>query len=85
MACARTPLPSRRAAADTPIAGVKVEARYDVAEYDISILSAEQSDGLIRWLTDNGYKIPAGAEPVVGSYIKQKMHFFRRQGEHQAV
>jgi hypothetical protein len=56
--------------------GVKVEARYDVAEYDISILSAEQSDGLIRWLTDSGYKIPAGAEPVIGSYIKQKMHFF---------
>ena len=56
--------------------GVTVEARYNVAEYDISILSAEQSDGLIRWLTDNGYKIPAGAGPVVGSYIKQKMHFF---------
>jgi hypothetical protein len=60
----------------TAYAGIKVEARYDVAEYDISILSAEQSDGLIRWLTDNGYKIPAGAEPVVSSYIKQKMHFF---------
>jgi len=56
--------------------GVKVEAQYDVAEYDISILSADESDGLIRWLTDNGYKIPAGADPVVGSYIKQKMHFF---------
>jgi hypothetical protein len=47
-----------------------------VAEYDISILSADQSDGLIAWLTDNGYKIPAGAEPVIDSYIKQKMHFF---------
>jgi hypothetical protein len=56
--------------------GVTVEARYDVAEYDVSILSAEESDGLIRWLTDNGYKIPGGAEPVIGSYIKQKMHFF---------
>ena len=56
--------------------GVKVEARYDVAEYDVSILSAEESDGLISWLTDNGYKIPSGAEPVIGSYIKQKMHFF---------
>ena len=64
------------APAPTAYAGVKVEARYDVAEYDISILSAEQSDGLIRYLTDNGYKIPAGAEPVVSSYIKQKMHFF---------
>jgi hypothetical protein len=60
----------------TAYAGVKVEAQYDVAEYDISILSAEQSDGLIRYLTDNGYKIPTGAEPVVSSYIKQKMHFF---------
>ena len=63
-----SPLPEYR--------GVKVEARYDVAEYDVSILSAEDSDGLIRWLTDNGYKIPSGAEPVIGSYIKQKMHFF---------
>jgi hypothetical protein len=60
----------------TAYAGVKVEAQYDVAEYDISILSAEQSDGLIRYMTDNGYKIPTGAEPVVSSYIKQKMHFF---------
>jgi hypothetical protein len=56
--------------------GVKVEAQYDVAEYDISILSAEESDGLINWLNDNGYKIPPGAEPVIGSYIKQKMRFF---------
>ncbi len=56
--------------------GVKVEAQYDVSEYDVSILSAEESDGLINWLTDNGYKIPSGAEPVIGSYIKQKMHFF---------
>lgn len=55
---------------------VKVEARYSVEEYDIVILSAEQSDGLQAWLTDNGYKIPAGAADVLGSYIKQKMHFF---------
>jgi hypothetical protein len=62
----------------TPAAypGVKIEARYNVAEYEITILSAEQSDGLIKWLTDNGYRIPAGAAPVIGSYIKQKMHFF---------
>jgi hypothetical protein len=60
----------------TAYRGVKVEARYDVAEYDVSILSAEESDGLVNWLTDNGYKIPSGAEPVIGSYIKQKMHFF---------
>lgn len=68
-----TPVPIPR-----PVAypGVKIEARYDVAEYDIMVLSAEQSDGLIKWLTDNGYKIPAGAGPVIGSYIRQNMHFF---------
>jgi hypothetical protein len=56
--------------------GVKVEAQYTVGEYDIIILSAEQSDGLETWLKENGYKIPEGASAVLGSYIKQKMHFF---------
>src|SRR5260370_37216276 len=56
--------------------GVTVEATYDVAEYDVSILSATESDGLVNWLTDNGYKIPAGAQAVLASYIKQKMRFF---------
>ncbi len=56
--------------------GVTIEANYDVGEYDVSILSAKESDGLINWLTDNGYRIPAGAEAVLGSYIKQNMHFF---------
>jgi len=73
LAMAPQPAPAPSAAA---YAGVKIEAQYDVAEYDIMILAAAQSDGLIRWLTDNGYKIPAGAEPVIGSYIKQNMHFF---------
>jgi hypothetical protein len=56
--------------------GVTVEASYDVAEYDVSILSATESDGLVNWLTDNGYRIPDGAMAVLGSYIKQNMHFF---------
>jgi hypothetical protein len=56
--------------------GVTVEATYDVAEYDVSILSAQESDGLVNWLTDNGYRIPAGAEAVLGSYIRQNMRFF---------
>ncbi|MBV8839528.1 MAG: DUF2330 domain-containing protein, partial [Alphaproteobacteria bacterium] len=56
--------------------GVTVEATYDVGEYDVSILSAQESDGLVNFLTDNGYRIPTGAEAVLGSYIKQKMRFF---------
>ncbi|HXW27692.1 MAG TPA: DUF2330 domain-containing protein, partial [Xanthobacteraceae bacterium] len=56
--------------------GVTVEATYDVGEYDVSILSAKESDGLVNWLADNGYRIPAGADGVLGSYIKQNMRFF---------
>ena len=56
--------------------GVTIEAQYTVGEYDILILSATQSDGLIRWLNDNDYKIPRGAKKVVDSYLKQDMRFF---------
>jgi hypothetical protein len=75
MAMAASRRPSYALAA-RPYRGVTVEASYDVGEYDVSILSATESDGLVRWLTDNGYRIPEGAAPVLGSYIKQNMHFF---------
>ncbi|MGI9271175.1 MAG: DUF2330 domain-containing protein [Woeseiaceae bacterium] len=56
--------------------GVTIEASYTVGEYDILILSAEESGGLIKWLKENDYKIPNGAEKVVDSYLKQDMRFF---------
>jgi hypothetical protein len=56
--------------------GVTIEATYTVGEYDILILSARQSDGLQTWLLQNGYKIPKGASAILGSYIRQQMHFF---------
>jgi len=63
-------------AQDAKSLGVKIEAQYTVGEYDIVILSAEQSGGLTTWLKQNGYRIPEGAEDVLGSYIKQNMRFF---------
>jgi hypothetical protein len=56
--------------------GVTIEAQYTVGEYDILILSAQQSTGLETWLRQNGYRIPAGASEVIGSYLKQNMRFF---------
>ncbi len=56
--------------------GVKIEAEYTVGEYDILILSAEQSSGLQTWLNEEGYKVPEGATEVLGSYLKQGMKFF---------
>jgi hypothetical protein len=60
----------------SPARKVKIEASYTVGEYDILILSAEESDGLVSWLQENGYRVPDGAEPVVASYLKQGMRFF---------
>ncbi len=56
--------------------GVTIEASYTVGEYDILILAAAESQGLIRWLNENGYKIPRGARKVVDSYLRQDMRFF---------
>ena len=56
--------------------GVTIEAQYTVGEYDILILSARESGGLETWLRDNGYRVPAGATAVLGSYLKQGMRFF---------
>jgi hypothetical protein len=56
--------------------GVTIEAQYTVGEYDILILSAQQSSGLETWLRENGYRIPAGAGAVLNSYIKQNLKFF---------
>ena len=55
---------------------VTIEAQYTVDEYDIRILSAKESSGLERWLTDNGYKIPDGAREVLTPYINSNMKFF---------
>jgi hypothetical protein len=56
--------------------GVRIEAKYLVGEYDILILSAQESGGLKEWLTINGYKIPEGAEEVLDPYIKSNLKFF---------
>lgn len=56
--------------------GVKIKGEYAVGNYDILILKAEQSDGLVTFLTGEGYKLPEGAEPVLQAYVKGGMKFF---------
>lgn len=56
--------------------GVTVEARFNVGEYDILILSAKESGGLETWLNRNGYKIPRGAKELLKPYIRSSMKFF---------
>ncbi|HEY4181470.1 MAG TPA: DUF2330 domain-containing protein [Kofleriaceae bacterium] len=57
-------------------ATVKIEAQFAVGEYKILILSATEAAGLKTWLTDNGYRIPDGAEPLLRPYIEAGSKFF---------
>ena len=56
--------------------GVKVEARFEVGEYQIVILSAKQANGLDTWLRENKYRIPEGAAGALAPYISDGMKFF---------
>jgi MYXO-CTERM domain-containing protein len=70
------PAATASAAAAAPRYGVKVEAEFTVAEYEVVILSASDAGGLDRWLRDNHYRIPEGAEPVLRPYVAKGMKFF---------
>jgi hypothetical protein len=56
--------------------GVKIEASYQVGEYDIVILSAKQQTGLATYLRGEGYQLPPGADEMLGGYIRGGMKFF---------
>ena len=55
---------------------VKIEAKFNVGEYKILILSATDSSGLETWLKQNRYKIPDGAEPLLRPYVESGSKFF---------
>ena len=55
---------------------VKIEAQFEVGEYEILILSAQDSGGLDGWLRAHGYKIPENAEPALRPYVQAGSKFF---------
>ncbi len=56
--------------------GVTIEAKFEVGEYQVLILSARDSTGLDVWLKREKYQIPAGAEPFLRPYVEGGMKFF---------
>lgn len=72
------PTAARKKSADKEMArpAVRIEAQFEVGEYDIVILSADDSLALYDWLKGNGYNIPDGAERVLRPYIASDMKFF---------
>lgn len=60
----------------TPRAQIKVEAEFAVGEYEIVILSANDSTALDGWLREHQYKIPEGAESALRPYVAGGSKFF---------
>ncbi len=54
---------------------VQVEAEYLVGDYQITILSATESDALFSWLEANGYHLADATVPVLEDYIEEGMYF----------
>jgi len=55
---------------------VTIEAQFAIGEYDVAVLGAEESQGLVRWLEQEGYQLPRGAEAVLRPYVARGMRFF---------
>ena len=56
--------------------GVKIEAQFEVGEYQVVILSAKESTGLDTWLRQEKYNIPQGAQPLLEPYVQAGSKFF---------
>ncbi|HEY8002214.1 MAG TPA: DUF2330 domain-containing protein [Solirubrobacterales bacterium] len=48
---------------------VEVIGRENVGGYDVARLGAGDALALDHWLSENGYTLPAGAEPILSDYI----------------
>ncbi len=55
---------------------VQVEAEFAVGEYEIVILSAQDSGDLDTWLRQHDYHIPDGAGEALAPYVQSGMKFF---------
>ncbi len=56
--------------------GVTVEAKFEVGEYQVLILSAKEATGLEIWLREYKYTIPPNAAPLLKPYIASGWKFF---------
>ena len=56
--------------------GANVEAEFIVGEYDVVVLSAQDSEGLLGWLDTNGYAVAPNQEALLQEYIDGGSYFF---------
>ena len=58
-----------------PGGGVDVIGRDVIGGYDVARLRAGDAGALDEWLDENGYTLPAGAEPIMSDYIDDDWRF----------
>jgi hypothetical protein len=56
-------------------AAVKEIERQSVAYYDIAVLDARTTDGLLTWFTDNGFYYPEDQRYILDDYIAAGWYF----------
>ncbi|MEZ6191960.1 MAG: DUF2330 domain-containing protein [Phycisphaerales bacterium] len=57
------------------VAGVEVLQEATIGDYDVAVLSADESESLVSWLNGNGYHVPDTIEPVAKAYIDEDWYF----------
>jgi hypothetical protein len=55
--------------------GVEIEDEWPLDEYDVTLLSAEESTGLLAFLRERGLDLPRGATPMLRGYIETGHRF----------
>ncbi len=55
---------------------VEVLESKEIDIYDITILRATDSNELINWLNNNGYKVPEEAKPILDKYVAKGNFYF---------
>ena len=66
--------------------GVTVEASFTEGEYEIVILSAEESSGLLTWLDTNGFTgLDATASEMLTEYIESGTYFLAARVSLEAI
>ena len=56
-------------------AAVDVIGRERIGGYDVARLGAADAGALDRWLDENGYALPEGAEPILADYADEDWRF----------
>lgn len=56
--------------------GTNVESQFIVGEYEVVVLSADESLGMLQWLSDQGYAVSPAQADLIQDYLDEGAYFF---------